>query len=136
MQSNFVRSRMEGTTCVDEGEENSEYLYRTNLATFPRGNPTYNLRVRTFSVSERQHDTLAAFQLDLGLHQISSIGEEARRSGQRREKGCSRGATDFLGRLGVSRPRSEEYIRQEVARHEKRFQVWIDNRIKIGREID
>lgn len=106
------------------------------IATFPRGNPTYNLRVRTFSVSERQHDTLAAFQLDLGLHQISSIGEEARRSGQRREKGCSRGAADFLGRLGVSRPRSEEYIRQEVARHEKRFQVWIDNRIKIGREID
>lgn len=31
VQSNFVRSRMEGTTCVDEGEENSEYLYRTNL---------------------------------------------------------------------------------------------------------
>lgn len=106
------------------------------IATFSRGNQTYNLRVRTFSVSERQHDTLAAFQLDLGLHQISSIGEEARRSGQRREKGCSRGAADFLGRLGVSRPRSEEYIRQEVARHEKRFQVWIDNRIKIGREID
>lgn len=99
------------------------------VATFSQGS---RQSPRTFSVSERQHDTFSTFQLDLGLHKVSSIGKETRRSGQRREKGCSCGAADFLGGFGVPRARSKEYIRQEVARHEKRFQVGgtIDDRYR------